>query len=89
MHFGSCESKPFIVEAGELIKKRYNFKSPLSEFWVKAMEAFTDMTNMLKYLALLRAYYDVISFLCHMTCHAQFDSTHWIRNVDLQQSIEL
>ena len=27
MHFGSFGSKPFIVEAGELIKIRYMFKA--------------------------------------------------------------
>ena len=50
MHFGSSGSKPFIVDAGELISSgskpsiveageliRYNFQSSLQEPWVKAM----------------------------------------------------
>ena len=50
MHFGSSGLKPFIVEAGELIRSvskpfivesgeliRYNFKSTLWVFWVEAM----------------------------------------------------
>ena len=32
----------FIVEAGELIKIRYNFQRALWEFWVEVIEAFTD-----------------------------------------------
>ena len=36
-HFGSSGSRPFIVEAGELIKIRYNVHSALWEFWVEAI----------------------------------------------------
>ena len=36
-HFKSSGSKPFTVEAGELIKIRYYFPSALWQFWVEAI----------------------------------------------------
>ena len=48
MHFGSSRSKPFIVEADKLIKIRFNFQSALREFWIIAMETFTDMTKLVE-----------------------------------------
>ena len=48
----SSGSKPFIVEAGELIKIRYNFQSSLWEFWVEAIEAFTDVTTFVESIGL-------------------------------------
>ena len=40
----------FIVKAGELesIKIRYNFQIALREFWVEAMEAFTDVIKLVE-----------------------------------------
>ena len=35
MHFGSSGSKPFIVEAGELIQIRFNFQSSLQSSGLK------------------------------------------------------
>ena len=48
MHFRSSRSKPFIVEAGELIKIRYNFQSALQDFWVEVIKAFTEGTKLVK-----------------------------------------
>ena len=58
MKFGSSGSKPFIVEAGELISSgsksfiveagefiRYNFQSALWNFWVEAMIAMWSLKN--------------------------------------------
>ena len=42
----SLGSKPFIVEADELI--RYNFQSALKEFWVEAIDTFTDVTKLVE-----------------------------------------
>ena len=47
-YFGSFGSKPFIVEAGELIKIKYNFQSTLREFWVEAMNVFTGVTKLVE-----------------------------------------
>ena len=54
MHFKSSVSKPFIVEAGELFKIRYNFQSPLWEFWAEAMEAFTDVNRLVEAFSLVQ-----------------------------------
>ena len=42
----------FIVEACELIKIRYNFQSSLLEFWVEAIEAFTEVTKLVESIGL-------------------------------------
>ena len=52
--FRSFGSKPFIVKAGELINIRYNVQSALQELWVKAMEAFTDVTKLVKTSGLVK-----------------------------------
>ena len=45
----------FIIKAGELIKIRYDFKSALQEFWVEAMEDFTDVTKLIKAFGLVES----------------------------------
>ena len=68
--FRSSWSKPFIVEAGELISSgsmpfiveadeliRYNFQSALREFWVEASIRSAMRLNLLIHLALLTVYY--------------------------------
>ena len=74
MHFGSSGSKPFIVEAGELII--YDFQSTLREFWDEAIIP----------LALLTAYYDVINTsyvklenMSHGSTGSQDRSEHYTR----------
>ena len=37
-----------IVEAGDLIKIRFNFQSALQEFLVEVIKAFTDGTKLVK-----------------------------------------
>ena len=53
MHFGGSGSKPFIVEAGELIKISYDFQSSLPEFWVESMKVFTDVTTFVESFGLV------------------------------------
>ena len=55
MPFGSSWSKPFIVEAGELIKIRYNMQSTIQEFWVEAMESFTNVTKLVEAFGLVES----------------------------------
>ena len=45
MYCRSSGSKPFLVEACDLIKIGYKFQSALREFWIESMEAFIDVTN--------------------------------------------
>ena len=47
--------KPFTVEAIGLIKFRYNFQSVLWEFWVKAIEAFTNVTKLVEVFGLVES----------------------------------
>ena len=59
-HFGFSGPKPFIVEAGELIEFRYYFQGELREFWVEAMETFTDVTKLIESIGLFESV-----ILCH------------------------
>ena len=45
--------KPFIAEAGELFKISYNFQSALQEFWVEAIDTFTDVTKLVESFGLV------------------------------------
>ena len=45
MHFGSFESKLFIVEAGEFIKIRYIF---IAQFLGRSHDTYTDMTKLVE-----------------------------------------
>ena len=39
---------PFEAEELELIKIRSHFQNTLQEFWVKALEGFTDVTKLVE-----------------------------------------
>ena len=54
-HIRSSGSKTFIVEAGELIKIRFCFQSKLCEFWVEAIEAITEVTELVKSFSLVES----------------------------------
>ena len=45
----------FIIEAGGLIKIRYNFQRLLPEFWVEAMAEFTDVTKLVESIVLVES----------------------------------
>ena len=66
MNFGISGSKPFIVEAGELISWgskpsigeaveliSYNFQSALQEFFGRSLKVFTDMTKLVEAFGLV------------------------------------
>ena len=39
---------PVEAEKLDLIKIRYNFQNTLQEFWIKALEGFTDVTKLVE-----------------------------------------
>ena len=52
-HFGTFGSKPFIIEAGELIKISCYFQSALREFMGRSHDTFTDFTELVEAFGLV------------------------------------